>query len=547
MAIFIDPKTGETSQTQDETKFTTPIQDFNPSTDFISSPDLETNEEIKITEQPDEDIFAGVADGAMAGVNNIPTTTTETTPDTTDYSELIKEALKSIEAPTDLSGAYQDLYGDVVSPKEEDVAVAGQEATAAQEELDLIKAQLQGIVAKAQAQSLALEGQASATGTTAGTTTLLNKQQKEINRQAAIAALPLEAQALTAHARVAAAQGKQRNAQNALNMAMQKFNTLFTLKQNYYTNLYNHRRDQQALILDYLSTKEQRQYDKMQKEDDRRYNETRDNLQMANDLANQAIANGQSDLAGQISNLDENSPTFMEELGNLRAQIETISPQDEFERNMALEGYTLLKPSDLQPGTGIKEEDLLRLPSGDIYKKPPDTTEKDLVLGFINKYPDAGILPTDSLDVASSKLGNSKIYRQQTRLANGSGPGPGPGENTMQVGNEQMALTGDTFIDTVNYLKSLRRQDMFNDFNYENQINSLVESLGYTRDDPEEWQRKWNEISSKVNNAMKDSAFVENPFDTTVVEEPEEEDNVPTSDFIIGGSPTHTSTPSVIL
>lgn len=40
--------------------------------------------------------------------------------------------------------------------------------------------------------------------------------------------------------------------------------------------------------------------------------------------------------------------------------------------------------------------------------------DRDTVMSLIQKYGDAGILPTDSLATASSKIKNSKIYQKET-------------------------------------------------------------------------------------------------------------------------------------
>lgn len=70
------------------------------------------------------------------------------------------------------------------------------------------------------------------------------------------------------------------------------------------------------------------------------------------------------------------------------------------------------------------------------------------VLSMAASYPDAGILPTDSLDVASSKLSRSRIYQEQVRppVSGGSGAGsitiPGIGTLTnTQIDNISPLVT----------------------------------------------------------------------------------------------------------
>lgn len=58
-----------------------------------------------------------------------------------------------------------------------------------------------------------------------------------------------------------------------------------------------------------------------------------------------------------------------------------------------------------------------------VIKGTGATTEQNMVLDMANKYQDAGILPTDTLSQASSKLKNSRIYQDQVRGPVGSGSG----------------------------------------------------------------------------------------------------------------------------
>lgn len=55
--------------------------------------------------------------------------------------------------------------------------------------------------------------------------------------------------------------------------------------------------------------------------------------------------------------------------------------------------------------------------------KQAETAQNNVILGMISKYPDAGITFNDSLATAQSKLKNSKIYAQATRLSGGNGDG----------------------------------------------------------------------------------------------------------------------------
>ena len=72
---------------------------------------------------------------------------------------------------------------------------------------------------------------------------------------------------------------------------------------------------------------------------------------------------------------------------------------------------------------GLTHRYLVNSQTGDIIKDLGAT--KNIVKEMGDKYSDAGILPTDSLDVATAKMKTSKIYKQQTRLSGGGGGGGG--------------------------------------------------------------------------------------------------------------------------
>jgi hypothetical protein len=59
--------------------------------------------------------------------------------------------------------------------------------------------------------------------------------------------------------------------------------------------------------------------------------------------------------------------------------------------------------------------------------KQTQQNQNKIILGMIADYPDAGISFTDTLQSAQSKLKNSKVYQQATRLARGGGTGGGTG------------------------------------------------------------------------------------------------------------------------
>ena len=87
--------------------------------------------------------------------------------------------------------------------------------------------------------------------------------------------------------------------------------------------------------------------------------------------------------------------------------------------NDAIAFYNLTKPEklafDSETGTVFMQNPM----TGEVYQSKVEGFQGNasFVKDLMQKYPDAGILPTDSYSSAAQKLNSSKIYQQQTRLA----------------------------------------------------------------------------------------------------------------------------------
>jgi len=153
-------------------------------------------------------------------------------------------------------------------------------------------------------------------------------------------------------------------------------------------------------------------------------------------------------------------------------------------------------------------------------------TEKDKVKDYLLDNSEiaikAGVSLADSYDEMVQKVSDYVAKHPEETKTTGSAGSTG---KTFTVGNQEIEETGDTFTDTVNYLKALRDQEIMTDFNYKEQINALMELGGY-----EEAQRA--EVESMVNKAMEGSLPTNNEIEI---------DNNPTSDFVVsGGSDVYT-------
>jgi hypothetical protein len=108
---------------------------------------------------------------------------------------------------------------------------------------------------------------------------------------------------------------------------------------------------------------------------------------------------------------------------------------------------------------------------------------------------------------------NQAIKMGINQKAISGGGGGGGGSTTTE--------TGDTFTDTINYLKDLRDRGMLNDFNYQEQVNALAEI------NPNIERGK---LESMVNQAMEGTLMTPQEI---------EQDNNPSSDFDIGSQKTY--------
>lgn len=175
-----------------------------------------------------------------------------------------------------------------------------------QKEVGAFSSQLNAITSSRDAEILKLEGQGR--GQTQG---FIGGEQARINREAAIQALPVQAQ-------LAAAQGN-------LEMAQSRVNTLFQIKaqdiaaQNAYkTNLANS-------VMQYANAAQQNilnaKLGDIQKQEQREQQAIAD----AKNVAMQAIEYGQSSLAARVMGLDPKSPTYQQDvnaaLGQLRKPV----------------------------------------------------------------------------------------------------------------------------------------------------------------------------------------------------------------------------------
>lgn len=235
----------------------------------------------------------------------------------------IESFLKSMKKPESQAGAYETAYDTTgIASKEQDILEKQKVVKTAQGKLASINAELKAISAESEKQQLQLEGQGRGQ-----TMDFLNRQSSEIRRQAAIKALPLQAQALVAQAEVQSAQGDVELAQNSMKMASDRLTTLFNLHVKDAEAEFNYNKDLRDKVYEFATAKEKAKLDKLNKEDERNFQMMRDNVNNAQAIAKTALEAGQADIAARITQLDPKSKTYKEDLARLQSQIRV--PQKE--------------------------------------------------------------------------------------------------------------------------------------------------------------------------------------------------------------------------
>lgn len=163
--------------------------------------------------------------------------------------------------------------------------------------------QLNSITASSQAEQLKLEGQGR--GQTEG---FVGGEQARINREAAIAALPVQAQ-------LAAAQG-------SLQFAESRLNRLWAIRSSDIDAQYNHRANVVNKVLEFANASESRLLNaRLSDIADKKATE-KDNLNQIREWSKMALQSGQNELISQFATLDPASENFASEFGAIQSQVQ---------------------------------------------------------------------------------------------------------------------------------------------------------------------------------------------------------------------------------
>lgn len=234
-------------------------------------------------------------------IENIPTEKTGTD----GLKTLFDEYIGNQTAPPSLSEEYTKAQGEA------GIEAKSQAVVQAQQQLDVLNAQLAGMTGATQAKELQIGKEGISTGAIKGRTI-------EEERNLAIRAIPLQAQILAQQAVVTGNQG-------LLKLAQDKLSTLFELKTKDSENQYNYKTKLIDSVYDFATKQEQAKLDAKKLQEERAYNDRVNNLNQAQNWATTAITQGQGDLAAQIMALDPKDKNYQTKLGQLAGQI-TVQP-----------------------------------------------------------------------------------------------------------------------------------------------------------------------------------------------------------------------------
>lgn len=271
----------------------------------ISSESMSSSPSISLPSAPSYGSVSSVTNAGLAGaVSETQTYDPESglfVPNTADANAVSEEERrkKDFEELLGMTPKKDSVYDD------KEVKRQQKEVKARQEEVNNYTAQLNNIVAKRDADLLKVRGVGAEEGVTEA---VYGGQATTIEREAAIRALPIQAQ-------VAAAQGN-------LELAQDYLSELITVKRDMIDADYEYNKLKFSAIEGFLSKEEKIRLDKITKDEDRAYDRAQKNLDLQDSWAKTAIENGQNYLVSRIHALNAGDPQFQEKLGQIIAGIQ---------------------------------------------------------------------------------------------------------------------------------------------------------------------------------------------------------------------------------
>lgn len=204
---------------------------------------------------------------------------------------------------------------------------------------------LNNIVANAQANVLRVTGQGRGIPEA-----IIGGQQAQIQKEAAIAALPIQAQ-------ISVAQGN-------LELAQSHLDTLFKMKTEEINNDYAYKLQVYDSVKNFLNREEEIQLKKVETAENRAYNEKINNLKTMDEWSQIAVKTGQSGLISSFSNLNPASPTFQSDISKIISRVQDPNVKLDLELKRAELAFKQKQTALLgEPTAKEKKEEALALKS----------------------------------------------------------------------------------------------------------------------------------------------------------------------------------------
>lgn len=238
-----------------------------------------------------------------------------------------------------------------------------------QQQVNTYQAQLNAIVAKSQADKLALVGQGRGVEER-----IIGGIQAQIDREAAIQSLPIAAQ-LSA-------------AQNDLQAAQDHVDTYFKIRLEDAQAKYDRKIKVNELAYNYADSKQKAALEERRRVEDRNYDTQRDNLNYARDLANLALSTGQSSLAASILKSDMSAESLANYASGIRVPQKSTGSGGS---TTPLGILDIARYNELYPGAGVVPGDSEAVANAKVAaSNSPAGQRAALVAGFAS---DVGKVP----------------------------------------------------------------------------------------------------------------------------------------------------------
>lgn len=297
------PGYNDTTQSRSEMSKGTPISKFNSAGAVITADKLKPTEKIKLPTSPAVDGMFGVSDTINAGLAGSIGGSYDTT-----KKAIVPGQAEAPATPTTATSIFQNymqsqLDGFNEQTTSESRLKEQQKMLRPKENLvNSLAGQVNTITANRDAQMLALEGQGRGQ-----TGSFVGGEQARISREAAIQAMPIQAQLAIA--------------QDDLESARSYASQLFQAQSQDAQNAYNFKKELNASIYNFLNDQEKTRVAQNEKALDRSFAVEQANRGTLKSLAMQAIEYGQGALSAEIMKLDPASSTFDADFGDVTSRL----------------------------------------------------------------------------------------------------------------------------------------------------------------------------------------------------------------------------------